>query len=153
MLTGIVQKLLETWEKVDRNTNILRRLSKIHVLVIIFSRKSFFLALFPPEAAAQRSPNTSGWIFSGQFFSGNILSGHNFSGRVPARCFSGRVLAIFLFGRVTARFFLVGSRPGFLGLGSPFWVGSGPENYSPELPPHFWKLFWSRNGSPCELWN
>ena len=31
-----------------------------------------------------------------------------------------------------------------------FW-GSGPENYSPDLPPDFWKLFWSRNGSPWEL--
>ena len=28
-----------------------------------------------------------------------------------------------------------------------FW-GSGPENYSPDLTPDFWKLFWSRNGSP-----
>ena len=151
MLTGNCLKVVnnlrkrrpeyENIEKVDKN---------IHLLIILFARKSFVLKLFPPEAALPRSPKKSGWTFTRHIFPGQIFSGWEISrpemfwpGNFPVRFFLAENFPGQIFsGREISRqeFFW----PGWLGV-SLLGRGSGPENYSSDLPLIFENFFGHEN--------
>ena len=118
MLTGNCLKVVnnlrkrrpeyENIEKVDKN---------IHLLIILFARKSFFLKLFPPEAALPRSPKKSGWTFTRHIFPARFVWPRNFPARIflagifPGQMFSGREISrpdFFWPRNFPARIFLAG---------------------------------------------
>ena len=100
----------------------------------LFWRHQFFEAM-----VILKVPGLRNIIFENLYVFGKIIFNHIseqiFSWQdLPDKIFSGQIC----------------SWPGAV---SFFSGGSGPKNYSSDLPPDFQKLFWSRNRSPWELWS